>query len=85
MQEKISIKVTNSDWSTEYLRPFLNKATYYFPYSWNKESEGIIFMGENFIELFKKEDIDFCVMNIFLNDKGEIIGVKKHNGICIKP
>lgn len=84
MENRVSIKITNEDYSTEYLRTSSLEAVYSLPWIWSENSSGIIFTGRNFMEIFFKEDIDFCVLKIYLNDKQGIDKIEKKNGLCIK-
>lgn len=84
MENRVSIKVTNEDYSTEYLRTSSLEAVYSLPWIWPENSEGIIFMGQNFTEIFLKEDIDFCTLKIFLDEKQNIKKIESTNGFCIK-
>ena len=83
---KTSIKVLNDDGSTEYLRPFFsNSVTYYFPLKWQNISDGITFISKHSRDMFLENDIDFCTMEVYLDEDQKVSDVKKYGGICIKP
>lgn len=78
------IRANNGD--KEYLRPsYSNSVTYYFPFDWSSDSDGIILISKHSTDIFLEEDIDFCTMEVFLDENQKVSDVKRHGGICIKP
>jgi hypothetical protein len=67
-------KVSTFSGSVDYLQIKNHKAKYRLPHiwKWNDEVEIAIFT-ENFKDLFKKEDINFCRLHIFLDENGYFV------------
>ena len=84
--KRTSITLIRSDGSKEYLRPFFtNNVTFYFPFDWSSEPDGIILISKHDTAIFLKEDITFCTMEIYLDENQKISDVKQYDGLCINP
>lgn len=78
-----TIKVSEIDWNIKRLYSSNGVVKYKFPIYWFSGNVAFFYKGNS--ELFNKEDIDFCKIILFIDNKGNIISYKKYKGICLKP
>ncbi|MDG6896181.1 hypothetical protein [Volucribacter amazonae] len=77
------IKVSELDWNIKHLYSSNGMVKYKFPIYWYSGNVAFFYKGNS--ELFNKEDINFCKIVLFIDNKGNVIFHEKHNGICLKP